>query len=333
MVVLNIVEASIPNLKGKIRVKILKLLGVGSYGRVYLTNFNNMVIKIFNNDQNMNIINLEYKIFKKLIDYTMPLENMKDLTESISNSYPINLVRALGIGELEEEYSYQDIINSKGSKFILMPLYQKFYDFHTELKQLHDFDFILKFITILLKVCIFLEKEMKIINMDIKTSNLMYDNKELILIDLGLVHTIEHGKEIYVSDNKYFVWPHDSCFLVAVPVYSIAICVIEFFFGKLKIWKISSNEDVHVLLNNINKRSEKIGNILYKMISLKYDPITILKYLEIKYLSNLNITDNELKIPDKIPDKKKTHIKKKKTAKDKLAPTVNKWYSNLLSTD
>ena len=84
---------------------------------------------------------------------------------------------------------------------------------------------------------------MNIVNMDIKTSNLMYNNKELIVIDLGLMQNIKTGKEIYIPDKKYFVWPYDSCFVITIPVYSIAICVMVFFFSKLQIWKIQSKRD------------------------------------------------------------------------------------------
>jgi serine/threonine protein kinase len=171
-------------------------------------------------------------------------------------------------------------------------------------------------------VAVFLERQLKIVHLDIKTSNLMYDqDKELILIDLGLVETIKHGHEIYVPEKKYFIWPYDSCYLVTIPVYSIAICVMEFFFGKLKVWQIQSLEEVKEYIDNISRRSKSLGNILYKMVSLKYDPSTVLKYIEIKYKSDLEILDKDLDIQNITASKNKSNIKKR---------SLNKWFHTLI---
>lgn len=325
---LNINNSMDPILLGKREIKIVKLLGEGAYGRVYLTDLDNIVIKIFLSDEHLTKINMEYKIFKKLIDYSTNCDefNFRD-SLSGSDSYPTNLVRALGRGELISDFTHNGFTHKKGERFILTPLYKKFYNVNKSSTKLRDNDFIIDFMSILLKVCVFLEKKLRIVNMDIKTSNLMYQNKDLILIDLGLIQNIETGKEIYVPDKKYFIWPNDSCFIITIPVYSIAICVIEFFFGKLKVWKINSKNEVNKLVDLINKKTNKVGSILKKMISLKYDPITILKYIEVKYRSELDVSDKELDIPNKNIESPKIKRKKKK----KKRP-VNKWYSNLLTT-
>ena len=323
MVVLQIHDSIDSTLKGEKKIKIVKLLGAGAYGRVYLTNLKNIVIKIFLKQTDITSVNMEYRIFKKLIEYIESYsgESMRDS----DSKYPKNLVKALNRGELKTGFEYGGHEHDMGEYFIMVPLYQKFYQVQNRRQNLRDPKFILDFITVLLKVCIFLEKKLKIVNMDIKTSNIMYDGKELVLIDLGLIQKIDHGKEIFVPDKKYMAWPYDSCFVVTIPVYSIAICVIEFFFGKLKVWKIQSMDDVNKYLNNISDSSKNIAEILQKMISLKYDPSTVLKYIEVKYKSDLEIREKDLKIPNKDvePIQPKRKRKKKK---------INKWYSNLLNS-
>jgi len=291
---------------------LLKLLGSGAHGKVYSTDLENVVIKIYNTNTENGSINMEYTIFKKLLEYT-------------DKNYPPNMVKALGRGELTDTCEFDGNMHLTGDKFTLVPLYQKFYDIQTKHHRLQKITFIVEFISILLKVAVFLERQLKIVHLDIKTGNLMYDkDKELILIDLGLVENIEHGQEIYVPDKKYYIWPHESCFLVAIPVYSIAICVMEFFYGKLKIWQIQSIDDVQLYVKSISKKSKHLGNILSKMISLKYDPSTVLKYIEIKYKSDLEIYDKDLDIPN-------TSIKPDKKSRKKHS--INKWFHTIIQQD
>ena len=292
-------------------IKLLKLLGAGAHGKIYLTDMDNVVIKIYHTKTENASINMEYTIFKKLIEYA-------------DKNYPPNIVKALGRGVLVTDIEFENNYHLNGDQFTLVPLYQKFYDIQKKRRHLQKTSFIVEFITILLKVAVFLEQQLKIIHLDIKTGNLMYDkDKELILIDLGLIENIEHGQEIYIPDKKYYIWPHESCFLVAIPVYSIAICVMEFFYGKLKIWQIQSLNDVQLYVKNISKKSKQLGNILSKMISLKYDPSTVLKYIEIKYKSDLEIFYKDLDIPDtSITSAKKSHKKH----------TINKWFYNIIQT-
>jgi len=290
-------------------ITLIKLMGAGSHGKVYLTTITNTVIKIYDTATGEDDVNTEYVIFKKLIEYT-------------DKNYPTHFVKALARGEIIKEFEFDGNRHKKDEKFILVPLYQKFYDIQTKTRRLQHTDFIIDFISILLKVAVFLERQLKIVHLDIKTSNLMYDqDKELILIDLGLVETIKHGHEIYVPEKKYFIWPYDSCYLVTIPVYSIAICVMEFFFGKLKVWQIQSLEEVKEYIDNISRRSKSLGGILYKMISLKYDPSTVLKYIEIKYKSDLEILDKDLDIQNISAVASRDRVKKR---------SLNKWFHTLI---
>jgi len=301
------------DLLDKTEIKLVKFIGSGSHGKVYLTDIANTVIKIYNTDVDNSSINMEYTIFKKLIEYTVAEKN-----------YPTNFVKALGRGELTEDCEFDGNIHKSKEKFTMVPLYQKFYDIQNKLHSLQQTDYIIDFISILLKVAVFLERQLKIVHLDIKTANLMYDhNKELILIDLGLIEKIQHGHEIYVPDKQYFIWPYESCFLVTIPVYSIAICVMEFFYGKLKIWQIQSIEEVQLIVKDISKKSKNLGNILNKMISLKYDPSTVLKYIEIKYKSDLEICDKDLEIKN-VPNSSNNG---KKIAKKH---SINKWFHNII---
>lgn len=319
MIKVNISDSPNVDLVGEKEIKLLQYLGSGAYGCVYLTNLENTVIKIFETNSNPNKINIEYKLFKKLMEYT--------------KNYPPNLVKAIGRGELKQKITFENSSHNYGDKFILIPYYKKFYDVNKSRLKIREKEFVINFIADLLKVSIFLEKKLEHIDLDIKTSNLMYDhNDKLILIDLGLVEKLETGKEIFIPDKKYFIWPYDNCFLVTVPVYSIAICVIEFFFGKLKVWKIQSSQEATVFAENISLTSKTIGSILKKMISLKYDPSTVLKYIELKYKSDIQIKDKDIKLPAEkidLSEDDDENTKKKYKRKNKRNP-ANQWFTNLM---
>jgi len=316
MVRVTIYDSLDDKLLGDKDIKLLKYLGSGAYGHVYLTNLNNTVIKIFQTESSPEKINIEYTLFKKLMEY--------------NDNYPANLVKAIGRGQLADEVFFQTNKHNFGDRFILIPFYKKFYDVNRSRLKIREKNFVINFIADLLKVSIFLERKLQYIDLDIKTSNMMYDHKdELILIDLGLVEKLETGKEIFVPDKDYFIWPYQNCFLITVPVYSIAICVVEFFFGKLEVWKVQSSKDVLEFAENISLTSKTIGNILKKMISLKYDPSTVLKYIELKYKSDIYIKEKDISLPvEKINTKEdKIETRRRKIKKN---PT-NKWFSNLLS--
>jgi len=326
MISINICESPDQEQVGETEIELIKFLGSGAYGTVYLTNIENIVIKIFETVTNIDKISLEYKIFEKLIEY------------SNKETYPHNLVRAMGRGILLSGFVHEQNKHYAGDRFILIPYYKKFYDVNIDRRKLREESFILDFISDLLRVCLFLEKKLNYIHLDIKTSNVMYNkNNKLILIDLGLVEKIRTGKEIFVPDKDYFIWPYDNCFLVTVPVYSIAICVIEFYFGKLKVWKIDSSNEVDLFVDNVSMISKSIGNILKKMISLKYDPSTVLKYIEIKYRTDLKLSDKmlDINLDENDENNKKSFSRLRSNRSNRLNESpnrnpVNKWYSNLL---
>jgi len=60
---------------------------------------------------------------------------------------------------------------------------------------------------------------------------------------------------------------------------------------------------------------------LYKMISLKYDPSTVLKYIEIKYKSDLEILDKDLDIQNISAVASRDRVKKR---------SLNKWFHTLI---
>lgn len=277
-------------------VKINKYLTSGGYGSVYLLQQPQLVIKIFNKDEKYNDENSEYYISKII----MELKNA-----------PQGLVKYLARGQLNKEFTQimkgRRKKHKRNSCFVIMHRYDKFYNINKAPKML-EHKFIIKFIMDVLYVCTYLEKEISYINLDVKTCNLMYDNNNLVLIDLGLMEKLKSKYDIYKPDNekKYYLWPNKNCYMVTLPVYAMAINVLELFVGKNTVYKMRRVKDLEKYFNKIP--FEDIIYIVKCMCSLKYDSITMYKYLKLRYSSHFNLGNEYDNLNNELEDNHNKNI-------------------------
>ncbi len=269
-----------------INIKFIYLIDEGSYGIIILLNKNKYVIKLFkeNYKKNYGIINTdEYELFNELIKIN-------------NNDYCKNLVYAIATGHLNENLIINNIKFSKNNKLIIMPFYESFHKINPYFKvnsilYYQDYKyFILNFIYKILNAIIFLKNKLDIIHIDIKLNNILYNNNELILIDLGLnIHKCNEIK-IFNTITNYKYWPDKKCIVGNIPIYGLAICIL----------KLINNYNNY--LHNLNLITDtSIKLLLSKMVNLEFTPDSLLLYLKTNFkdylvIQNKNKNKNKNKL-------------------------------------
>ena len=251
----------------KLKISLVKKLGEGQYGIVFLLS-NLDVIKIFKNSCLNNTIldesncllptkyeNRELNFFFKYI---------KDKpSKYIVNIYAIGLVKNI----------LQDI--NIDSYFIILPYCIPFYNIYNIcnnplINMPNGIKFTIAIMKKLLNISRFLEEQYNLINLDFKISNLMFnkEDKNLIILDFSIVKKKSNKK--YNFKNKYYIWPFDTDMLLEnLPSYSICINGLELLFGKDNIRNIYSDK-INYYLNILKKDKElKIYNIFLNGLILK----------------------------------------------------------------
>jgi hypothetical protein len=235
-------------------IRTIRKINEGSYGIIYLTNYNNLVIKIIKHSSMPNFIN-EVSIFYKL----KKIDN---------NDYPSNLIKYIGFGK---------IVNCDKHKFIkcnvlFMKEYNNFYDLYPELKLVpliffEDYKkFIIIFITKLLKINYFFEEKLESANIDIKLNNILSHNNDILLIDLGMLVKLD---KTYIDNKTYNdVWPSGKTEIKYIPNYSI---------GKIIVNLLFHNKRYSIQLDN------EINIILKLLLSGKYDTQYVLNFIKEHY--------------------------------------------------
>jgi len=187
-----------------IKIKILKKIGEGSYGVVFLLN-NDHVIKIFKNSTLKNTILTES-------NYLIPIKNenrelifyYKYIDEKKENNYIINLY-AIGI---IKDIIIDNLNNIElNSYFIILPLCTSFYNtyniFNTELiNKKNGINFTLKIMKRIIQISEFLETKYNIVNLDFKLNNFMFTNNNnnldnLIMLDFSITKKKNKNKIQY----------------------------------------------------------------------------------------------------------------------------------------
>jgi len=268
-----------------IKIKILKKIGEGSYGVVFLLN-NDHVIKIFKNSTLKNTILTES-------NYLIPIKNenrelifyYKYIDEKKENNYIINLY-AIGI---IKDIIIDNLNNIElNSYFIILPLCTSFYNtyniFNTELiNKKNGINFTLKIMKRIIQISEFLETKYNIVNLDFKLNNFMFTNNNnnldnLIMLDFSI--TKKKTKIKYNIDNKYYIWPKSNNILIEnIPPYSTCINGLELLFGYKSIVNIRSNNKLEYYLKIIEKKDKNIYNIFLNGLILKINTENFLKLL------------------------------------------------------
>ena len=272
------------------KLKLLEKIGEGNYGLIYEIS-KNYVIKIFKNSLITNNINDES-------ESVIPLNNenreisffISYLKNKTTNTNFIIDVKSIGI--LVDDYTINNLIIKKNSFFMILPscisIYKLLNLWKTPLINNKDgIEIVLNIMKRLIDIQLFLYNNYNIINLDVKTDNLMIEKKNKIIIDniinidLGLIKT--KNNNTYQFDCKYTIWPtSENIKLEKIPSYSICINGLEILLGKEfieKNKKMNLIDKLYFLKNN-----DEVYNIFYNGLLLKLNLkqllVLILNYLK-----------------------------------------------------
>ena len=257
------------------KLKLLEKIGEGNYGLIYEIS-KNYVIKIFKNSLITNNINDES-------ESVIPLNNenreisffISYLKNKTTNTNYIIDVKSIGI--LVDDYTINNLIIKKNSFFMILPscisIYKLLNLWKTPLINNKDgIEIVLNIMKRLIDIQLFLYNNYNIINLDVKTDNLMIEKKKkliidnIINIDLGLIKT--KNNNTYQFDCKYTIWPtSENIKLEKIPSYSICINGLEILLGKEfieKNKKMNLIDKLYFLKNN-----DEVYNIFYNGLLLK----------------------------------------------------------------
>ena len=272
------------------KLKLLEKIGEGNYGLIYEIS-KNYVIKIFKNSLITNNINDES-------ESVIPLNNEnREISFFISylKNKTINtnfIIDVKSIGILVDDYTINNLIIKKNSFFMILPscisIYKLLNLWKTPLINNKDgIEIVLNIMKRLIDIQLFLYNNYNIINLDVKTDNLMIEKKKkliidnIINIDLGLIKT--KNNNTYQFDCKYTIWPtSENIKLEKIPSYSICINGLEILLGKEfieKNKKMNLIDKLYFLKNN-----DEVYNIFYNGLLLKLNLkqllVLILNYLK-----------------------------------------------------
>ena len=272
------------------KLKLLEKIGEGKYGLIYEIS-KNYVIKIFKNSLITNNINDES-------ESVIPLNNEnREISFFISylKNKTINtnfIIDVKSIGILVDDYTINNLIIKKNSFFMILPscisIYKLLNLWKTPLINNKDgIEIVLNIMKRLIDIQLFLYNNYNIINLDVKTDNLMIEKKNkliidnIINIDLGLIKT--KNNNTYQFDCKYTIWPtSENIKLEKIPSYSICINGLEILLGKEfieKNKKMNLIDKLYFLKNN-----DEVYNIFYNGLLLKLNLkqllVLILNYLK-----------------------------------------------------
>ena len=272
------------------KLKLLEKIGEGNYGLIYEIS-KNYVIKIFKNSLITNNINDESESI-------IPLNNEnREISFFISylKNKTINtnfIIDVKSIGILVDDYTINNLIIKKNSFFMILPscisIYKLLNLWKTPLINNKDgIEIVLNIMKRLIDIQLFLYNNYNIINLDVKTDNLMIEKKNkliidnIINIDLGLIKT--KNNNTYQFDCKYTIWPtSENIKLEKIPSYSICINGLEILLGKEfieKNKKMNLIDKLYFLKNN-----DEVYNIFYNGLLLKLNLkqllVLILNYLK-----------------------------------------------------
>jgi hypothetical protein len=282
------------------KIYIIKKIGEGSYGIVFLIK-NNSVIKIFKNSTFENTILNEsnYLIPTKHENRELMffLNYIKE--KIIENKYIINI---FAIGLLKDVIVNNNIKLNINSYFIILPQYTPFYSiyniYNTPLiDKKYGLNFTLHIMKRMTEISYFIENKYNLINLDSKLSNFMFKNnksnnvmidkktllskeddlvKNLKMIDFSIIKTKNNKK--YNVLNKYYIWPNSNNVLLEYfPSYITCINGLELLFGHDNIKDLPNNDKINYYLSIIKNKNIKIYNIFINGLILKINTIDFLE--------------------------------------------------------
>jgi serine/threonine protein kinase len=268
------------------KIEIIKKIGSGSYGYVFISSFYNLVVKILDGeDKGYYTDKSEYDICNHLIE-------SKDAPELFCKYY--------AIGHITKSYTFNEPdvkVFPKYSQIILMPYYVSFDKYLGKVNR-YVFAKEVYLCNLALKI---LESQLYFfnlgyINLDIKFANIMFDFQDKIkLIDFGMCKYRKKLDDKIEILDKYYIWPlHKNVTYDKLIPYMVGILLLEIIFGS-KVYSIKSKGSSYLtsLLIEIQKSiqySKEFKKLLYNIIHLNMnlsESIEELKTIIVKYQFNI----------------------------------------------
>ena len=257
---------------GKTKINLYKCIGSGSYGYIFLTDYNYVVKVLIEESQE--------KTSQDLMDFLEP----DVINKIISKDFAINCNEyALGIiGENEKietkclqlninsptcvikKKSYVEKKNRRKSFYIyrknfiiIMPHYLSFYDYLSVFSTKRLFRNECVMCLIMNRLIVSVEELLSIglINIDLKMNNVMIDNTdEIRIVDFGLTVSKERMTEYIDNDIKYYIWPKNKMTYSQVISYMLSMFILEIIYER-KVYEFQ-RDDNKIFKNIIENFSE-----------------------------------------------------------------------------
>lgn len=290
---INIKRSNIHFLKpGDYQIKLLKCLGYGSYGYVFLTDLKNLTIKInFGDYKEHSLIGIvEYdEIFtvNKIInekpkykincsEYAFGTLLSKKNVEGIDTiNIIVNKPEEKQLSSIFKSGKNNKILFFEGNDVLLMPTYVSYYDYCKTLSSTFFKNEVV--LIVLLRNLILSVEELKkigLVNIDVKLNNMMIDdNNNLKIVDFGLVKDISKWNKTFDSlDIDYYLWPKNKCNLSQMISYMLSMIIFEVLFeDKVFILQNKKYEQFNTYLDEfleLTNISTELKHLIYN--SLKH---------------------------------------------------------------
>lgn len=235
-------------------IKLLKKIGEGSYGIIYLSNNKSITLKILLYDD------------KPLLEDNNRSYNEYDLVEEFINK-KLSFNQIFALAENINTVKVNSITFKKGTKIFFMPYLISIYDYYQVIGK-HFFSkeiYLLKYMKKICEIHKEIEK-MDYLNLDLKGGNIMINaNEELVLIDYGFFIKYEPNK-YFKPKVEYYCWCFDKIKQDELHSFLIGVFILEIIYDK-SIYHIKNRTELITLIEKEEFKksySDKFRNLLRK---------------------------------------------------------------------
>lgn len=263
----NIIDSNIQEFSPKkiFKLKLLKCVGTGAYGFIFLTNINRYAVKILtgkpkdiNNEISDGLTDYtEVDVISRIIERKEEFEiNCANYAygfllnnEKTTDNKQIKLIvnKDMCVEEVMSEIVRKDKIKKvvfyENNYVIIMPMYVTFNDYVKTIgvNFFKNEKVIYKIIDNLVK-SVKEMRELDLINMDLKIGNSMLDMRnKMKIIDFGMTKSIDNLNNPIFYNLKYYIWPENGKTYNKTISFMICIFILELLFDS-KIYDLQKNK-------------------------------------------------------------------------------------------